>query len=103
MTDNNIIPIDKTKVKKKADVKGSIKDRSISIHEYIETLAKRVEQLIVKVGDLECRLDTNGFPPGQSHWAGLKFKPDGTIEKQETDKFIEDGNKLVSGTTMETL
>ena len=103
MADNNIISIDETKAKKKAEVKESIKDQRVSIYDYIDTLTERVEQLIAieqrllnKVGDLECRLDTNGFPPGQSHWAGFKFKPDGTIEKQETDKFTQDGNKLIS-------
>ena len=64
MTDNNIISIDETKAKKKAEVKESIKDQRVSVYDYIDTLTERVEQLIAieqkllnKVGDLECRLD----------------------------------------------
>ena len=100
---NKPIPIEKAKGKKKAEVKEALKDPLEIIVDRINSLQKTVYQLqqierklMDKVGDLECRLDMNGFPPGQSHWAGFKFKPDGTIEKQETDKFTETPTKLVA-------
>ena len=97
------IPIEKAKGRKKAEVKEALKDPLEIIVDRINLLQQKVHQLdqigkklMDKVGDIECRLDTNGFPAGQSHWAGFRFKPDGTIEKQEIDKFTETPTKLVS-------
>ena len=100
---NNLISIDQAKGKKKAEVKEALKDPLEIIVDRINSLQKTVSQLMQierklmdKVGDLECRLDMNGFPEGKSHWAGFKFKPDGTMEKQETDKFTETKTKQYS-------
>ena len=100
--DTKVASFEEAKSKKKAKDKEILTNQKMTIYEAVEALDVRVCQLIDieqklldKVGDLECRLDTNGFPPGQSHWAGFKFKPDGTLEKQKADEFIQTKTKLV--------
>lgn len=101
--ENNLISIEDAKGKKKAKVKEALQNPLDIIVERINFLQERVhqlhqleQQLMDKVGDIECRLDTNGFPPGQSNWSKMKFLPDGTVEIQETDKFTETPTKRVS-------
>ena len=96
MTAHSDIEEARDKKKKKRETKEKLKTPPMTIYEAVEALDKRVCQLIEveqkllhKVGDIECRLDTNGFPAGQSVWAGFKFNEDGTTEKQDTDEFLE--------------
>ena len=96
-----ITSIEDAKEKKKSEIKEALKDPYEVIIDRINMLQTRVAQfidiehkLMTKVGDLECRLDQHGYPAGTSHWAGFKFNQDGTMVKQETDKFTENKSHL---------